>query len=240
MFVDLDAFSDRLAGIPGVVAVALGGSRARGAERPDSDWDLALYYRRTIDPDDVRALGYQGTVVAPGEWAYPMNGGAWLSVDGEKVDLLYRDLDDVERWTRAAKEGDWELFRVPGYICGMPTYALTAELATGRVLRGALDQPAFPEALRETGPERWRWEADFALEHASTHAKRNDVPACLGMCTVAVLATAHARMLELAEWALNEKGLASRAGLEGAAALLRIKDGDLSAVVSGLGATLGA
>ena len=90
MVVDLDAFADRLAGIPGVVAVALGGSRARGAERPDSDWDLALYYRRTIDPDDVRALGYQGTVVAPGEWAYPMNGGAWLSVDGEKVDLLYR------------------------------------------------------------------------------------------------------------------------------------------------------
>ena len=167
-----------------------------------------------------------------------MNGGAWLSVDGEKVDLLYRDLDDVERWTRAAQGGDWELFRVPGYLCGMPTYALTGELATGRVLRGALDQPAFPEALRETGPERWRWEADFALEHASTHAKRNDVPACLGMCTVAVLATAHARMLERAEWALNEKGLASRAGLDGAADLLLRNDGDLSALVSGLGAAL--
>ena len=237
---DLDAFVDRLAEIPGVVAVALGGSRARGAERPDSDWDLALYYRGTIDPDAVRALGYEGTVVAPGEWVYPMNGGAWLSVDGEKVDLLYRDLDDVERWTRAAQGGDWELFRVPGYLCGMPTYALTGELATGRVLRGALDQPAFPEALRETGPERWRWEADFAFEHASTHAKRNDVPACLGMCTFVVLATAHARMLERAEWALNEKGLASRAGLERAADLLRTKDGDLPALVSRLGTALRA
>jgi predicted nucleotidyltransferase len=238
--VDLDAFVDRLAEIPGVVAVALGGSRARGAERPDSDWDLALYCRGTIDPDAVRALRYEGTVVAPGEWAYPMNGGAWLSVDGEKVDLLYRDLDDVERWTRAAQGGDWELFRVPGYLCGMPTYALTGELATGRVLRGALDQPAFPEALRETGPERWRWEADFALEHASMHAKRNDVPACLGMCTFAVLATAHARMLERAEWALNEKGLASRAGLERAADLLRTKDDDLPALVSRLGTALRA
>ncbi len=237
---DLDAFADRLAEIPGVLAVALGGSRARGAERPDSDWDLALYYRGTIDPDDVRALGCEGTVVAPGEWAYPMNGGAWLSVDGEKVDLLYRDLDDVERWTHAAQRGEWELFRVPGYLCGMPTYALTGELATGRVLRGALDHPVFPEALRETGPERWRWETDFALEHASTHAKRNDVAACLGMCTIAVLATAHARMLERAEWALNEKGLTSRAGLEGAADLLRTKGGDLSGLVSGLGAVLGA
>jgi len=64
--VDIDAFTDRLAEIPGVLAVALGGSRARGAERPDSDWDLALYYRGTMDPGDVRALGYEGTVVAPG------------------------------------------------------------------------------------------------------------------------------------------------------------------------------
>ena len=227
---DLDAFVDRLAEISGVVAVALGGSRARGAERPDSDWDLALYYRGTIDPDDVRTLGYEGTIVAPGEWAYPMNGGAWLSVDGEKVDLLYRDLDDVEHWTREAESGEWELFRVPGYLCGMPTYALTGELATGRVLRGSLDQPAFPQALRETGPQRWRWESEFALEHASTHARRGDVAACLGMCTVAVLATAHARMLERAEWALNEKGLAGRAGLERTAELLHTRSSDLTAL----------
>jgi predicted nucleotidyltransferase len=232
---DVDAFADRLAGIPGVLAIALGGSRARGQERPDSDWDLALYYRGTIDPDDVRGLGYDGPVVAPGEWAYPMNGGAWLSVDGEKVDLLYRDLDDVERWTRAAQAGDWELFRVPGYVCGMPTYALMGELATGRVLRGSLDQPVFPVALRESGPERWRWEADFALEHASAHARRSDIAACLGMCTVAVLATAHARMLERAEWVLNEKGLAARAGLEWAAELLRARSGDLPALVEELG-----
>ena len=231
---DLDAFVDRLAEIPGVAAVALGGSRARGAERPDSDWDLALYYRATLDADDVRSLGYEGTVVSPGEWAYPMNGGAWLSVEGEKVDLLYRDLDDVERWTRAAQAGDWELFRVPGYVCGMPTYALTGELATGRVLRGGLDPARFPEPLRDTGPERWRREADFALQHASLHARRNDVAACVGMCTVAVLAAAHATMLERAEWALNEKGLAARAGLEGAAELLRSPGRDLSALVKDL------
>jgi len=236
--VDLDALADRLAGIPGVLAVALGGSRARGAERPDSDWDLALYYRGTIDPDDVRALGYEGTVVAPGEWAYPMNGGGWLSVDGQKVDLLYRDLDQVERWTRAAEAGDWELFRVPGYLCGMPTYALTGELATGRVLRGALDQLRFPDALRESGPERWEWEGAFALEHARMHARRGDRIACIGMCTFSLLATTHGRLLERREWALNEKGLAARANLDGAAELLRPKDEDLPGLVSELAALL--
>jgi hypothetical protein len=87
--------AERLAEVEGVVAVALGGSRAQGTHRPDSDWDFGLYYRGTIDPEAIRALGYPGTVLAPGEWAYPMNGGAWLTVEGEKVDLHYRDLDDV-------------------------------------------------------------------------------------------------------------------------------------------------
>src|SRR3954463_2193445 len=131
--VDVDELVDRLAKIPGVVAVALGGSRARGAERPDSDWDLALYYRGTIDPDDVRALGYEGTVVAPGEWAYPMNGGAWLSVDGEKVDLLYRDLDDVEHWIAESDAGRWNLYRMPNYLAGMASYVVVGELALARV-----------------------------------------------------------------------------------------------------------
>jgi predicted nucleotidyltransferase len=46
---DDDAFcaaaAEALAGLPGVRAVALGGSRAAGMARPDSDWDFAVYYR---------------------------------------------------------------------------------------------------------------------------------------------------------------------------------------------------
>lgn len=41
----LDTTADRLAALPTVRAVTLGGSRAQGTERPDSDWDLAIYYR---------------------------------------------------------------------------------------------------------------------------------------------------------------------------------------------------
>jgi predicted nucleotidyltransferase len=39
-----------LAGLPGVVAVVLGGSRAAGTHRPDSDWDLGLYYVEAVGP----------------------------------------------------------------------------------------------------------------------------------------------------------------------------------------------
>ena len=92
---------DRVAKVPGVVAMTLGGSRARGAARPDSDWDFGLYYRgskQNIDVEAIRALGYEGHVVAPGEWGRLVNGGAWLQVEQDRVDLLYRDLDLVEHW----------------------------------------------------------------------------------------------------------------------------------------------
>jgi hypothetical protein len=130
----MEWLAERLGALEGVVAVVLGGSRGRNAHQPDSDWDFGLYYRGTIDPDAIRALGYSGTVVAPGGWTYPMNGGAWLTVEGQKVDVLYRDLHDVERWIDETERGRWELYRMPGYLCGMPSYALVAELALCRVL----------------------------------------------------------------------------------------------------------
>jgi hypothetical protein len=117
----MEWLAERLAGIPGVIAVTLGGSRAQGTDRPGSDWDFGLYYRGEIDPSAIRRLGYPGTVTDPGAWAYPMNGGAWLTVDGQRVDLLYRDLRDVERWITEANDGRWELFRMPGYLCGFPS-----------------------------------------------------------------------------------------------------------------------
>jgi predicted nucleotidyltransferase len=138
--------AERLASVEGVVAVALGGSRAQGENRPDSDWDFGLYYRGTIDPEAIRELGYPGTIVAPGEWAYPMNRGAWLTVDGQKVDLHYRDLDDVERCLEETEAGRWELFRMPGYLCGMPSYVLVAELALCRVFDGDAPTAGLPRA----------------------------------------------------------------------------------------------
>ncbi len=220
MRVAMEWLAERLSRIPGVVAVTLGGSRAQGTHRPDSDWDFGLYYEGTIDPDDVRALGYEGTVVAPGDWAYPMNGGAWLTIDGQDVDLLYRDRADVRRWTAEADEGRWELFRMPGYLCGMASYVLVGEASVGRVLAGTLDQPGFPPTLARDGSEKWMWEARFWLQQAAAHADAGDIAACVGKCSAAIVAVAQARLLERSEWALNEKGIVVRAGLADVEALL--------------------
>jgi predicted nucleotidyltransferase len=61
--------AERVATIPGVLAVTLGGSRAQGEHLPDSDWDFGLYYRGQLNPDHVRALGWPGEVFSPGERA---------------------------------------------------------------------------------------------------------------------------------------------------------------------------
>src|SRR5258708_33603852 len=45
-----------LSGVPGVEAIALGGSRARGTAVATSDYDIGLYYR-AHRPIDVAALG---------------------------------------------------------------------------------------------------------------------------------------------------------------------------------------
>lgn len=211
---------EQVARVPGVIAVTLGGSRARGTARPDSDWDIGLYYRGSIDTTAIRELGYAGHVTEPGEWGRIVNGGAWLEIAGERVDLLYRDLDVVEHWIAEADAGRFEIDRVGGHVAGLPTYVLAGELALGAVLHGSLPRPSFTPALRRTAPPRWEEDAAFSLLVAEHHAAHGDVAGCAGLLPRAVMAAAHARLAGHGTWVLNEKSLVSRAGLDEAAGIL--------------------
>jgi len=82
----LDQVSAELATLPGVSAVGLGGSRAQGTHRADSDWDLGIYYRNSFDPQQLRDIGWPGQVFELGAWGGGIfNGGAWLEIDGRRV-----------------------------------------------------------------------------------------------------------------------------------------------------------
>jgi len=209
----MEHLATRLARIPGVVAVTLGGSRATGTERPGSDWDFGLYYRGWIDPDDVRALGWPGEVTAPGGWGPVVNGGAWLTVEGNHVDLCYRDLAEVLEAVAEADRGQFRIEALPTFVAGIPTYMVVGELALCKVLSGSLPRPEFPEALTRSAPPRWRQLASMALRTADAHASRGDVTATSASLGQAVIAEAQARLAERGLWALNEKGLVARAGL---------------------------
>lgn len=211
---------EQLGRVRGVKAIALGGSRARGLARADSDWDFGVYYRGEIDVEAIRALGYPGHVTEPGAWGRIVNGGAWLEVERERVDVLYRDLDVVEHWLAEADVGRFEIDRVGGHVAGLPTYTLVGELALGTVLRGVLPRPSYSMLLRRAAPPVWEGDAAFSLLVAEQQAARGDAAACAGLLARAVLAVAHARLAARGAWALNEKGLIFQAGLEDAAEIL--------------------
>ncbi|MGC3003060.1 nucleotidyltransferase domain-containing protein [Streptomyces sp. G35A] len=218
----LDRTADRLAALPGVRAVTLGGSRARGTERPDSDWDLAVYYRGAFDPGDLRAAGWEGEVSEVGGWGGGVfNGGAWLTIDGRRVDVHYRDLDVVEHELTEAEAGRFRIEPLMFHLAGIPTYLLAAELAINEVLRGDLPRPAgYPPALRGTAPPRWHGTATATLAYArSGHAPKGALTQVAGAIAVAATHTAHAVMAARGEWVTNEKGLIERAGLQEADAL---------------------
>jgi hypothetical protein len=237
------ALAERLMKIPGVVAVTLGGSRPGRPIPAESDWDFGLYYRDAIRADDVRGLGFDGTVVEPGSWGRLMNGGASLTVDEQRVELVYRDLDVVRHWLTEAEAGGYEVDQVEGYLAGMPTYALAGELALAELLAGELPRPGFPGALRRTAPGRWRRSAGFSLAIADRAAARHDVVSCAGLLAKAAIEAAQATLAERGEWAPTEQGIVRRAGLGARVEAIMAAPGDrqfeLARAVTAMRAALG-
>ncbi len=201
---------EELATAPDVVAVVLGGSRALGSDDSGSDWDLGLYYRNTID---LSALAARGNVCPPGAWGRIMNGGAWLRCGNERVDVILRDLDTVEHWTQRAEQGEFEVDHLLGYLAGVPTYLLTAELASCRVLCGSIPSGEFPSRLATAAPAVWRFCRTFSLGYARMHARRGNRIEASGQVSKAILEEAHAILCEQRRWVCNEKRLMEAADL---------------------------
>jgi hypothetical protein len=107
---------DRLCGIPNMAAVVLGGSYAAGCATSDSDLDLGLYYRRAspFSIEQVRAVaesvavpGLAPTVTDFYGWGPWVNGGAWIQTSAGKVDLIYRNIEQVAEVIEEGRSGVW-------------------------------------------------------------------------------------------------------------------------------------
>ncbi|MCH0542446.1 nucleotidyltransferase domain-containing protein [Streptomyces sp. MUM 203J] len=227
----LDHVAGRLAGLPGVRAVTLGGSRAQGTHTPDSDWDLAVYYRGRFAPADLRGLGWEGEVSELGGWGGGVfNGGAWLTIDGRRVDVHYRDLDVVEHELAEARQGRFRWEPLMFHLAGIPSYLVVAELAVNKVLCGTLPCPDYPEPLRAAAPGVWRERAALTLGYArAACVRRGQVTELAGALATGAAQSAHAVLAARGEWVTNEKRLLERAGLRG-----------VDAIVAGLRAEPGA
>ncbi|GAA3350341.1 nucleotidyltransferase domain-containing protein [Amorphoplanes nipponensis] len=215
--------------VPGVTAVLLGGSRARGTHTPDSDTDLGVYYHR---PLDVAALGELARLVggpaarvtAVGEWGPWVDGGGWLTVDGAAVDWIYRDLDRVGRAWTDAEQGRYAFHAQTGHPLGVPDFAYAGEVALGVVLADPAGElaalrdrmGAYPPALAEA-LVAGLWEADFLVGLARKAVTRGDAAYVAGCLFRLVGVCVHALHGAAGRWLVNEKGaVAAAAALPGA------------------------
>ena len=218
----------RLASVPGIAAVAVGGSWARGEADRFSDIDFGLYYDPARPPDvaKLRDLARQlddrrGAVAVTelGGWGPWIDGGAWLEIEGRRVDWIYRDLSRVARAIAEARKGRFSSHYQPGHPHAFHTHIYMGEVHGARILHdpkgrlGALRRRTrpYPDALARAVRSAFLWEAGFALETARTSARRGDAFHVCGSlfrsaaCLVQVLFAANRRYF------VNEKGAVAAA-----------------------------
>ena len=227
----LSCLTSALAGVPGVAAIVLGGSRARGSAHATSDFDIGLYFR-AADPLDTQRLltaakeisddPDAAAVTAIGEWGPWIVGGAWLTVGGHKVDLLYRDADAVEAVMQSCRAGVVSMHYQPGHPHGFCSEIWMGEVACCQPTHDPAHLIArlksialpYPRPLRDALIRRFQWEILFGIENAELAAARSE-PTHVAGCLYRSLACIAQVLFALNErYLINEKGaLQEAAGL---------------------------
>ena len=218
-----------LAEVAGIVAIVLGGSRARGTAHEGSDYDIGLYFSSTLPLDTDQLLVAVKTLVddpgaakvtSVGEWGPWIVGGAWLSVERHKVDLLYRNVEEVGDVIEACRSGEISMHYQPGHPHGFCSAIWMGEIALCKVLHDASGTIAalkaktmpYPAPLRDALIRRFAWEVLFAIENGELAAARDEQTHVAGCVYRALACVAQVLFALNGRYLINEKG-----GLEEAA-----------------------
>ncbi|HEX4951752.1 MAG TPA: nucleotidyltransferase domain-containing protein [Blastocatellia bacterium] len=195
----ISSLTERLSAINEMKAVVLGGSHARGRAKPESDIDLGLFYSE-VTPFSIQQLRELAEAVNDianpvvtdfygwGPW---VNGGAWLTIVGQRVDFIYRNLEHVESVIAEAEAGRYELDYAQQPPFGFFSATYLGELAIcvplfdpdARVAGLKQRVANYPEALLCAIVQDYLWQAEFNLAaFARKFAARGDAygtAACL-------------------------------------------------------------
>ena len=211
-----------LSEVPGVVAVVLGGSRARGTGTDVSDYDIGLYFRREY-PLDTEALlravrplvddPETASVTPVGEWGPWIVGGGWLRIAGKKVDILYREIAAVGQVIADARAGRISMHYQPGHPHGFCSAHWMGEVALCRPLHdsaGVLTAlkaktTPYPSALGQALIRKFLWEVGFSIENAALGAARCDQTHVAGCAYRALCCAAQVLFALNSRYLINEK-----------------------------------
>ena len=87
----------------GAVAVMRAEPSMQPGRRPGGEPAYVLYYGGTLDAGELRKLAFEGEVAEPSVGGRPIDGGATLTIEGKRVDVIFRDLDAVKHWSRHSR-----------------------------------------------------------------------------------------------------------------------------------------
>ncbi len=219
----LERIVPALADVGGIEAVVLGGSRARGTAHDASDYDIGLYFSADRPLATEQLLQVAKTLVdnpdtakvtPVGGWGPWIVGGGWLSLAGQKVDLLYRCAEDVARVIEACRSGRISVDYQPGHPHGFCSAIWMGEIALCQPLRdprGTIAQlkamaSPYPKPLRDALIQRFQWEITFSIENAELAVSREEQTHIAG-CAYRALACIAQVLFALNErYLINEKG----------------------------------
>jgi hypothetical protein len=224
----LDRVVGSLSKVPAVAAIGLGGSRARGSAHAGSDVDLGLYFRaeRPIDVVALEAVALQlddrkvsGLITRVGEWGPWVIGGGWLKIEGQAVDLLYREIGQVERVVTACRKGQITYDYQVGHPHCFPSSIYAGETATCLPLWDPSGELAKLKSLVEPYPvemgreliRRFGWEAQFSIDVGRKGVARADVHYVAGCAFRCIACLMQVLFAVNGEHLLNEKGAVASA-----------------------------
>ena len=153
-------------------------------------------------------------VTEVGDWGSWIVGGAWLTVDRGKVDLLYRCADAVGDVIRACQAGCISMNYQPGHPHGFSSAIWMGEVAVCRPIHDpegllarlkSMTDP-YPPPLRDALVRRFQWEVLFSIENAETAVGRGALTHIAGCAYRALSCVAQVLFALNRRYFVNEKG----------------------------------
>ncbi|GAB3804071.1 nucleotidyltransferase domain-containing protein [Virgibacillus kimchii] len=218
----LNEIIKELNGIPGIVGIVLGGSRARGTHHATSDIDIGIYYDESegFNVNDVSRVATklddehrENLVTSIGVWGAWINGGGWIIVQGYHVDLIFRDVNRVEQVIDECLLGNVSTHYHTGHPHAYLNVMYMGEVSickilvdkTNRIARLKSKTIPYPKPLRVAIIGYFMFEASFSLMFAKDNIDKDDISYVTGHCyrTISCLNQVIFSMNE--EYCINEK-----------------------------------
>jgi hypothetical protein len=148
------------------------------------------------------------------EWGPWINGGGWLTVQSQPVDLLYRDLNRVGAIIEACLAGQVEIVYQPEHPHGFVSSIYLAEVALclllweadGQISALKMRAHPYPRSLQKALIQKFAWEVDFSLQNARKSIARTDIAYAAGCCFRFVACMMQVLFALNKQYWLNEKG----------------------------------